>query len=51
MEQREQENEKNENNYQVPRNDDTYNDILPSTRPYPSVYHYNERNQNEIYHI
>ncbi|CAF1623072.1 unnamed protein product [Adineta ricciae] len=54
MEQRENQTEEDEvprHTYQVPRPDGIYNDILATERPYPSVYHYNERSQSEIYHI
>ena len=45
------EKEKIESDYQVPRGDDNYNDILSVTRSYLPVYRYDGRSPSELYHI
>ncbi|CAF0829683.1 unnamed protein product [Rotaria sordida] len=39
------------NDYQIPRQDIEYNDILSSTRPYLPVYHYDGRNHHEFQRV
>ena len=43
--------EKIKSDYQIPRNDINYNDILSTTHCYLPVYRYDGRSQSELYNI